>query len=208
MKRPDTNQDGDFQLIVMHTRFVNHKQKSNMNELWSRNLGALQEFCPMVSLLTSLVAIWPGRFWSVSKMFLLESFGHDPPIEAADAGAIRPANVALHRERSIVPHPPKGLKHLKGQACSDKLVWEVLKVFNYRRGMGVLRILYKTIMFLFSCNLRPCSLFTRFLKILGVSWDQNCLYLLPIAYNSTWIDMHVVLTLFHTVHACNNWYTS
>ena len=150
-----------------------------MNELCSKNLGALQEFGPMVSLLTSLVTIWPGRFWSISTMFLLEFFGHDPPIEALDAGAIRPADVALHRERSIVPHPPKGLKHLKGQAFSDKLVWEVLKVFNYRRGMGVLRILYKTIMFLFSCNLRPCSLFTRFLNSWGILGSK---LFIPIAY--------------------------
>lgn len=123
------------------TRSWSWKHYSNMFELWSKNLGALQKFGAMVSLLTLFVTIQPSRFWSISKMFLLESSSHDPPIEATDAGAIRPTDVALHRQRSIVPHPPKGLKHLKGQTVSYEMVSGCQLYLIIWRGMAILRAL-------------------------------------------------------------------
>lgn len=74
-------------------------------------------------------------------MFLLESSSHDPPIEATDAGAIRPTDVALHRQRSIVPHPPKGLKRLKGQTVSYEMVSGCQLYLITWRGMSILRAL-------------------------------------------------------------------
>ena len=123
------------------TRFWSWKHYSNIVELWSKNLGALQKFGAMVSLLTLFVTIWPSWFWSISKMFLLVRSRHDPPIEATDAGAIGPTDVSLHRQRSIVPHPPKGLKHLKGQTVSYEMVLGCQLYLSAWGGMAVLRAL-------------------------------------------------------------------
>ena len=75
------------------------------------------------------------------QMFLLVRSRHDPPIEATDAGAIGPTDVSLHRQRSIVPHPPKGLKHLKGQTVSNEMVLGCQLYLSAWGGMAVLRAL-------------------------------------------------------------------
>lgn len=50
------------------------------------------------------------------EVFLLESFGHDPTVEAPDTATIAPTYVPLHGQRSIMAHPPKGLVNLQGFA--------------------------------------------------------------------------------------------